>query len=173
MTSARLRCQAALLVLLALGACTAEPTTYDDCILQKVKAGMDKAVAATITGACRSKFPESLRSKPLTQLPPDAARKIDGRFGVSNFGGSGNIYNGNADWIVEEITILLADPIELKNKIEGKEMSQSNAARRMERYKVAVTVQPLSSHDFFISVNWPANQKHEWLIVEAKGTRLP
>ncbi|WP_310448804.1 hypothetical protein [Sulfuritalea sp.] len=134
---------------------------------------MDKAVAATIASACRSKFPELLGAKSLTQLPPDASRKIDGRFGISNLGGSGNIYNGNEDWIVEEITILLADPIELKNKIGGKEMSQGNAAQRMERYKVTVTVQPLSSHDFFISVNWPASQKHEWLIVEAKGTRLP
>lgn len=173
MTPARLRCQTALLVLLALGACTAEPTTYDDCILQKVKAGMDKTVAATIAGACRSKFPKSSRSSSLMPLPPDAARKIDGRFGISNFGGSGNIYNGNVDWIVEEITILVADPVELKNKIEGKEILQNNAARKMEQYKVAVTVQPLSSHDFFISVNWPANHKHEWLIVEAKGTRLP
>lgn len=164
---------AAATLAVSLVGCSREPTSYDECILKKLTASMDKAVAGAIVEACRNKYPEKAAPKePLVKLPPEAAEKLTGKFGVQSYGGSGNIYNGNEKWRVEEVTIFIAEPGWLQKAVAHSKNPESEEPHT-ERYKVKVSVPPLTSKDFSIDVNWRSEEKYEWFITDAQGIEQP
>lgn len=65
-------------ILVALtGGCGGGPRSYDDCILQYVKAGMTSDAVGAVRGSCHAKFPEQ-------RLLSDAELQLlDGRAGLS------------------------------------------------------------------------------------------
>lgn len=153
--------------------CSREPTNYDECILKNLTASMDRAVGGAIVEACRNKYAEKATLKePLVELPPEAAEKLTGKFGVESYGGSGNIYNGNEKWRVEEVTILVAEPGWQKKAVAHSKNPETDEPHT-ERYKVKVSVPPLTSKDFTIDVNWRSEDKYEWFITDARGVEQP
>lgn len=162
-----------IVLLLAVSGCESEPVDYDECVLKKLSSSMNERVAETIVESCRNKFPEQAApQEALVVLPNDAEEKVTGRFGINNFSGSGTIYNGNNKWRVEEVTILIAEPDWLKQTIARKENPEAEEPH-MERYKVRVSVPPLTSKTFSLGVNWDSSEKHEWLIISTKGVLEP
>lgn len=152
-----------------ISACSSAPADYDECILKKLTASMDKSVASAIVESCRSKFPEKEKpKKELLELPSEARQKINGKFGISDYGGSGNIYNGNEDWHIEEIIILVGEPGWLDKAI-AHDNNKLLEKPRTERYKIQLSVPPLSSKDFTVKVNWPSNEKYDWFIADSRG----
>ncbi len=152
--------------------CTREPSNYDDCILKNVRASMEKGAVSAVTQACRSKFPQQAEYiEPLTTLPPDAIGRLGGKFDVKKTGGFGNIYNGNENWRVEEVTIAVADPDWLKKWIAKLDTPQAEKPL-LEYYRIDLSVEPLTSKDFFIRMNWDPEDKYVWFISEAKGVLI-
>lgn len=152
-----------------LAACRREPANFNDCILHSVKSGMSERAVQLVTRACREKFPEEgdNTTRMLLEFPDDARNKLNGHFGQSvGSTWSGNIYNANEDWTVEEVTLLITpqtDPLDTGMIVE----------EPPERYKVRVRVPPLSNSTFSLSVNWRGDQAFDWTIVSAKGSKAP
>lgn len=158
----------ALVACFVLAACSKEPQDYDDCVLKKVTAGMDKAVAAAVLRSCRNKFPEV--AEPLTDLPLEAVAKLTGRFGITGAYGSGNLYNANEQWLVEEITVVVFQKIETWKRPAN--ASGPEVAPKHERYVVKLSVSPLTSSSFSMAVNpWPEDE-YQWLIQSARGQKI-
>jgi hypothetical protein len=130
---------------------------------------MSERAVQLITRACREKFTaeEDYPNKALAELPDEARNKLSGHFGPSiGSTWSGNIYNANENWTVEEVTLLLTpqtDPLDTGMTVE----------EPPERYRVSVRVPPLSSSEFSLSVNWSGGPAFDWKIVSAKGTKNP
>lgn len=83
---------------------------------------------------------------------------------------SGNIYNANEDWTVEEVTLLITPHSNVPDQ------TTDMGAEQPERYRVRVRVPPLRNSEFSLSVNWQANpieQNFDWTIVSAKGSKSP
>jgi hypothetical protein len=142
-----------------------EPKTYEDCILQKVKPGMDMVAIGTVAGACRGKFPKPLVTDFVPdqiELPPQALEKLSakGYFSSGRFSLRGSIYNGNPDWDVTEVTIDLVANAQPSTRQEPE----------TQKYRVAVSVPAYSSKEFSVSVSWDSGEPW-WTIGEAKGFR--
>ena len=94
-------------------------------------------------------------------IPPDAVGNLTGRAGMGDRGlfFSGNIYNGNKDWTVTHVTIMLVP------KRKGKDAA---AFLNAKKYNEDVTVAPLTSAHFFFAAPGP-KQEYSWNIVAARG----
>lgn len=150
-------------------ACKQEPADFNDCILQSVKPGMSERAVQLLTRACRQKFPEGESHQALPDLPEEARVKLTGHFGPSTGSTwSGNIYNSNEDWTVEEVTLLIELPS--GDGFDGQATdAAAPASTEPERYRVSVRVPPLSNAEFSLSVNWSSEQAYTWSIVSARG----
>lgn len=130
------------------------PRDYDECILQSMKGVNSDTAARAIMRSCREKFPE--RKPEDSQLPPEATQKLTGHGGMGNYGDfSGNIYNGNNDWTVTQVTLMLVP-------------KDSATLPDMKAYNAEVSVSPLKSSTFSFSVDGP-RQEYSWSIVSARG----
>lgn len=150
-------------------ACKREPSNFNDCILHSVKSGMSEQAVELVTMACREKFPEEedYPNNALAELPDEARKKLTGHFGPSiGSTWSGNIYNANEDWTVEEVTLLLTPHTDMFDT--GMAVEEPP-----ERYRVSVRVPPLSNSEFSLSVNLRRDQAFDWTIASAKGTKNP
>jgi hypothetical protein len=171
-----LRTAAITLVLLWSVACKGEHHDFSDCILRSVKPGMSDQAVELVTMACRQKFPETEdhSKQALTELPEAARAKLTGRFGPSfRSTWSGNIYNANEDWTVEEVTLVIRPPLA---NIFGQPSGAASAptppfVTGPERYRIYIRVPPLSNAEFSLSVNWPSRQDFTWIIVSARGQK--
>jgi hypothetical protein len=150
----------AIFAIAALSTLTAcGPRDYDECILQAMKGVNSDMAARAIVKSCRDKFPE--RKPQDSELPPEALRQLTGHGGMGYGSFSGNIYNGNEDWTVTQVTIMLLP--------KGKE-KDADAFLDAKEYNEDVTVAPLTSSDFYFSVDGP-KQEYSWNIVRARGHR--
>lgn len=155
-------------LMLTLVACQCDPSSYNDCILKAVKAGMSDSAVRLVKVACRQKFPEEPTPRvPATPLPDEAKAKLKGRLGPSL--GSlwrGNLYNGNTEWTVQEVELIVNDPID-----EAFSLLKENRTDDImsSRYRVSVEVPPLTNVDFTVSVNWPQDRPFQWRLDSAKG----
>ena len=109
-------------VIVALtGACSTGPSSYDDCILQYVKAGMDSAAVAAVRRSCRAKFPEGQQASERSGqrlLSQTELGLLTGRAGLS-YGSrySGNLYNGNENLTVTQLEIVVITTLS-KERVE-------------------------------------------------------
>ncbi len=145
---------------LFLGACSRGPTTYDDCILQYVKAGMDSAAVASVMRSCRAKFPDG---QPAVDRAPERAlalpelRQLTGRAGLS-YGSYyfGSLYNGNEGLVVTRVEIEVTTTV-----------SKEVQART---YRANVSIGPQSAGDFgFDIIVGDRGADYTWSIVRAWG----
>jgi len=135
-----------------LGACGQQGSKYDDCILEHVTPGMDKAAVAAVMKACRSKFPSgSPRNSPVRELSQEEVGLLGGRAGLSHGNYySVSLYNGNDDIVVTQIELTIG--------------SQERP------YRSDVTVHPKSTKTFgFDIVPGEQGAEYRWSIKKAWG----
>lgn len=150
--------------------CAREPSNYEDCILKNVRASMEKGAVNVVTQACRNKFPiQADYVEPPTDLPADAIDKLGGKFRISKSGGFGNMYNGNENWRLKEVTIAVAEPDWAKKWLAKRRSEPQAKEPLIEYYRIDLSVAPLTNRDFFISLNWDTEDEYIWFISEAKG----
>lgn len=112
------------------------PSSYDDCILQYSKAGMDRAAVASVRSACRAKFAEPRRtsSAAAPALAKEQVALLNGRGGplpgtTSTTRFLGTLYNGNDNVNVMEVEFLVVTTIG-RNRIENTYRENVFAARK-------------------------------------------
>jgi hypothetical protein len=150
------------------------PRDYNDCILRSVKPGMTERAVALVTNACAQKFPTSSdqTAKGLAQLPSEARERLTGRLGQSELTGEwrGNLYNGNTDWTVEEITLLIESTTHPDSTDKAPWATPTPPLQtEPERYRVSLHVPPLTNTTFTVSMNWLGDL--DWSVESARGTR--
>ena len=145
---------------LLVAACSREPRSYDDCILDHMKPGVDEAAAGLVMVSCRKKFP--LVTIPDRMLSTVELSNLTGKAGTSDDGMwfSGKIYNGNEHVAVTELQLTL------------KASTIQNADAR--DYKTSVFISPQQASDFSISII-PSGQgaKYTWSLKSANGHSVP
>ena len=129
------------------------PANYAQCIKAAKKAAGGPA-ASEAARSCLEKFPgkvledENLTAEALVKL--DA----DGGSGYGIF--SGSIYNGNSDYTVTQVTILLT-PIPAGSPLITRE------------YNIDVTVQPLTKGALSVSLISDGTREFSWSLTKARG----
>lgn len=150
-TSAPLTLFAAVLLLSsALSAASQpDPVNYAQCI----KVAGDTA-ASEAAHSCLEKFPEKgLQDE---NLAAEALGKLDAD-GGSGYGiFSGSIYNGNSDYTVTQVTILLT-PIPAGSPLITRE------------YNIDVTVQPLTKGALSVALISDGSREFSWSLTKARG----
>lgn len=133
---------------------------YDQCIQESMKGITSDRAAAIAMHSCREKLAEmELHGAP---LPPDALGKliIHAGFGYGIF--SGSIYNGNSEYTVTQITILLTPTGKMKPaeaSVDGKE------------YDIDLTVRPFTKSALSMPILSDNTQEYSWEITKASGYR--
>lgn len=104
-----MRYRALLLLLMLAASCNQVPKSYDDCILNYVKEGMDKSAVAAVRASCRSKFPSPSSASMERSLTADELAQLTGRGGleVGNLY-EADIYNGTDRLMVRHIGLLIS-----------------------------------------------------------------
>ena len=74
----------------------------------------------------------------------------------------GNLYNGNKEWTITQITVVLAPREKSKSATEK---------RRPKEYNVDVVVPPLTNSDFSVSADSGGASEFDWSITNARGYR--
>lgn len=133
------------------------PSNYDECVLESMKGVTSDLAARAIISSCRDKFPEKRPSD--TQVPSTVVSQLDGRAGMSYGFFEGNIYNGNKDWTITQVTIALV----------AKAKDKSSGQPRPREYNVDVTVPPLTNGKFIFSVESDGSSELDWSIAKARG----
>ena len=145
----------ALLISPALSvASQSDPVNYDQCVLAATNTAVGDLAAREAASSCREKFlgkvpeDENLTAEALGKL--DA----DGGFGYGIF--SGSIYNGNSDYTVTQVTILLT-PIPAGSPLITRE------------YNIDVTVQPLTKGALSVALISDGTREFSWNLTKARG----
>ena len=173
------RCAKLVTLSLLVGACAKAPASYEDCILQKVRAGMSDGAVRLVTFACREKFPEipPHLAPGLESVPTEVRGRLTGHL-VPSFVGrtwTGNLYNANEDWAIEEGTFQVCAKRSLEELTEDRKGNIDWGVRTTpepERYRVAVHIPPLTSQAFSLDVNWSDPTSYEWYVLSARGRRV-
>ena len=148
--------------LLCWGCCG--PSTYDDCVLEHVKEGMNVETVVLLMGTCRSKFPreeaEVGTGEPdLRDLTSAELAKLSGRaWHMHRLGNvyGGNIYNGNSNLKIRRLEIVL------QTTFQGEPTSRT--------YFDEVSIDPYTTEDFRIEiVTGDDGTGYDWSITGAKG----
>lgn len=133
-------------------------TNYGECVLESMKGVTSDAAAAAINRACRAKYP--VKGPSDSEVPVSVVSQLDGRAGYSYGFFKGAIYNGNKDWTITQLTILLSP------KSKDKSLDQ---ARRAKEYNVNVSIPPLMNVEFIESVVSDGSNEFDWNISSARG----
>lgn len=139
------------------------PGNYEQCILMAAKAAKGP-VGDETQRHCREKFPEQRLSA--EELPPAALDKLntDGGFGYGIF--SGNIYNGNSNYTVTQV-IILVTPLGQEKYIK------TAASLAAKEYNIDVTVSPLSRGALAIAIISDGTRDFSWSVIKAHGHKAP
>jgi hypothetical protein len=133
------------------------PDNYDQCVLGSTKGITDNKDAETAR-ACREKFPETKFQD--MELAPEALGKLitHAGFGYGIF--SGSIYNGNGDYTITQITIVLA-PMRKKEaagaSVEGRE------------YHIDLSLEPFTKGALSMPIPSDNTLEYTWTLVNARG----
>lgn len=135
----------------------ADPGGYDQCVSESMKGITSPRAADSAMLGCREKFPDTKRHD--ANLPPDVLGKliVHAGFGYGIF--SGSLYNGNNDYTVTGITVLLTP---------GKKNSADASADGKE-YEIDLTVQPFSKSALSMPIPSDNTQEYLWKITKARG----
>jgi hypothetical protein len=148
----------AVLALLSISGCG--PRDYDECVLKAMKGVTSDFAARAIVKSCRDKFPG--RKQQDAQLPAEALLRLAGHGQVKDGSFSGNIYNGNSDWTVTQVTIKLT-PYSPPN-------DPFDALLATREYNADVNAAPLTNRRLYFSVDAPLAD-YSWSISRARGYR--
>ncbi len=137
------------------------PGNYEECILDSMKGVTSDLAARAIISSCRNKFP--VKSSADSELPPSVIRQLGGQAAMTDYGYfKGSIYNGNGEWTITQFTIVLTPKT---NTASG------NSSSLLKRYKVDVSVPPLSESGFSVLAETGIPSEFNWHISEARGYR--
>lgn len=169
MKSVRIFCLAMLapLALLSLPATTATnlPATslpaseaFEQCLRDAMKGVTSDRAADEVTRACREQARGNRAGE--TDLPPEALAKmvVHAGFGWGIFNGS--LYNGNGDYAITQITVLLTP-------MKKSDAAQAPAEGR--EYDIALAVQPLSKAALSLPIPSDNTLEYSWKITKARG----
>lgn len=133
------------------------PSNYDDCILQSMKGVTSDSAAYAITRACKEKFPSKISKKNSRELKPSEVGVLNGRGGLSHSNYFWvDLYNGNKDITITEVSILV------ETKISGKLKGTS--------YTVPVDIPPQKTVGVgFSIVAGDKGASYQWAPESAKG----
>ncbi|MFH1025685.1 MAG: hypothetical protein V1764_03310 [Nitrospirota bacterium] len=134
------------------------PSNYDECIVESMKGVTSDVAARAIIQSCQKKFP--VKKPTDSELPSQALAKITGRAGLSFGSFRGSIYNGNNDYTITQITIVL---------IPKGNTHPADDFHNAKQYNVYVTVLPLTNSNFTVSVDSGDNEEFDWNITKARG----
>lgn len=142
------------------------PSNYSDCILRAMKGITSDVAARAIEHSCRKKFPEQARHG--TEVPRSVLSRLNGNSRFYEGDGysstfSGQFYNGNADWVITQITVDLAfvDP----NK-------EANSPPQIVALNLGYALQPLDHVPFCLSLDVGNLKFDSWAIRAARGNKL-
>lgn len=135
------------------------PSNYDECILESMKGVTSDAAAGAIVRSCRAKFSEKPTSE--SEVPADVISQLDGRAGMTNYGWfTGTIYNGNNEWTITQLTIVLVP--------KTKEKSADRTLRAKE-YNVNINAPPLTNTKLNVEADGGGSSSFDWNIKSARG----
>jgi hypothetical protein len=137
------------------------PGNYEECILDSMKGVTSDLAARAIISSCRNKFP----TKPFadSELSSSVIRQLGGQAAMTDYGYfKGTIYNGNGEWTVTQFTVVLTP----KTNTGG-----GDSSSLLRRYKVDVSVPPLSESGFSVLAETGISSDFSWHISEARGHR--
>jgi len=131
---------------------------FKECLRDAMKGVTSDRAANEAARTCREQSAGGRRCE--TDLPPDALEKlvVHAGFGWGIF--SGSLYNGNSDYAVTQITVLLAP------------MGRSNAAKASSEgseYPIALAVQPLTKAALSMPIPSDNTLEYSWKITKACG----
>lgn len=134
------------------------PSNYEECVLDSMKGVTSDVAARAIMRSCQEKFPVKRPSD--TLVPAHVINQLDGRAGMRYGFFEGNIYNGNRDWTITQVTIAL----------ETKAKNKSPVSKpHLREYNVDVNVAPLTTERFIFSAKSEGSEELDWYIVRARG----
>ena len=135
--------------------------TYEDCILQGMKGVTDESAATAIKQACWKKYPPKAHADEV--IPPGVLTQLTGHAGPNGMGSfSGELYNGNKNWTITQVTISLA-PV-------GATAAASSAEQQdAKEYNATVEIKPLTTSHVSFAIVGPTNQSVNWSITGARG----
>ena len=134
------------------------PSNFDECILASMKGVTSDAAAGIIYEACESKFPK--RTLPTFPLPSAALEKVTGNAAAQSYGYfKGHIYNGNNDWTITDVNIVIGTKADPKT---GKRDFQ-------RQYTVKIDAAPLSNSDLSVPIGVNNLSNLDWNIISGRG----
>ena len=135
-----------------------DTSSYNQCVLESMRGIMSNSAAEMTRRTCREKFPDTKFHD--AELTPQVLGKlvIHAGFGYGIFNGS--IYNGNSDYTVTQITILLAP----MRKKESADVSVDG-----KKYNIDLTVQPLTKGALSMPIPSDNTLEYTWTLVNARG----
>lgn len=134
------------------------PGGYDQCVQESMKGITSDRAAAIVVRACREKSPQSKSTE--TDLPADAFNKLVTHAGFGYGAFNGSIYNGNSDYMVTQVTVLIA-PMEPRIAAE--------ASVNGREYDIELTVQPLSKGALSMLIPSDNTLEYAWKVMRARG----
>ena len=135
-----------------------ESSNYHQCVLESTKGVTGNSAMEIAKSASREKFPDTKFHD--AELAPEVLGKlvIHAGFGYGIFNGS--IYNGNSDYTLTQITILLAP----MGKKESADVSVDG-----KKYNIDLTVQPLTKGALSMPIPSDNTLEYTWTLVNARG----
>ncbi len=135
------------------GANQTAPANYAQCV-KAVKKTASNTVASETAHSCLEKFPRKRLSD--KDLPSKALDKLDtdGGFGYGIF--SGSIYNGNGDYTVTQVTLLLT-PLSAETSLVARE------------HNIDVTVPPFAKGALSMALTSNSTREFAWSLIKARG----
>lgn len=138
------------------------PSNYDECVLESMKGVTSDLAARLIVISCQNKFLEQIPNDYYdSEVPANVVGQLNGRAGMTDYGYfKGNIYNGNKDWTITQITVVLVPKTKDKSP---------DPAHRAKEYNVNLSVSPLTNDDFIVSTDSGGSSEFDWSITKARG----
>ncbi|MEK7768283.1 MAG: hypothetical protein AAB286_01025 [Pseudomonadota bacterium] len=131
-----------------------DPANYDQCVLAATNKAAGDLAALEAVNSCSEKFQE--KGSQDEYLAAEALGKLDadGGFGYGIF--SGSIYNGNSNYTVTQVTILLT-------------LIPAGSPLITREYNIDVTVQPLTKGALSVALISDGTREFSWNLTKARG----
>lgn len=135
------------------------PSNYEECILQNMKGTTSDVAAELIADACTDKFYSAPKVKKCKtrEMTTKEIRNIDANGSISQLSTpyfSVNIYNGNPEITIEELTVIV--------------MGANIASPQEYKLYISSPINPKTSGTAGVGVQNMPGKKFSWSIVSAK-----
>jgi hypothetical protein len=142
------------------------PSNYSDCILSSMKNVTSDVAARAIELSCRKKFSDQTVRD--AEIPRTALSRISGSSSFNEGHGysstfSGNLYNGNSEWIISQVTLELT--------FISKDKTASIPAQTLA-LNINNTIQPLEHISFCLTLKANELKFDSWSVVSARGSKI-